>query len=299
MKEEEMPPQGGSEAERNLELAKKDMVWNRIYYGREVMDRILDTIQVKHALRQRFMLRYACRAAMAGLIVCLLYVFAYQVKTDLGPGFNPALNKYLTALSFSVALVLIYFSNSELLTSNFMYFTVGGYYGKVTLSDTLKIWTVCLLGNFAGSAFIAVLVWSAGMLSGGFIDNLIHTIDAKTVQTGAWQIFVKGIFANYLINISVIVAMQVKESLAKMVVLLLGVTIFADMGFEHVIANAALFIMGLFERPEAVSIPLVCKNLLFALLGNYVGGGLVIGLFYAYLNDHRGDQPKADTVPPS
>jgi formate/nitrite transporter FocA (FNT family) len=47
--------------------------------------------------------------------------------------------------------------------------------------------------------------------------------------------------------------------------------------------------MALFERPESVSILQVGKNFFFSLLGNYVGGGLVIGLFYAYLNDHRRD----------
>jgi formate/nitrite transporter len=278
--------------DRDREMAQADMVWNRIYYGREVMERILETIQVKRALNERFMLRYACRAAMAGVIVCLLYVFAYQVKTDLGQAFNEALSKYLTALSFSVALVLIYFSNSELLTSNFMYFTVGRYYGKVKRIDALKIWTVCLIGNLAGCAFVAALVWSSGMLSDGFIANLMQTVDAKTIHTDAWKIFIKAIFANYFINISVIVAMQVKESLAKIVVLLMGVTIFAYMGFEHVIANSALFLMALFERPAEVNLLDVGKNFVLSLLGNYVGGGLVIGLFYAYLNDHRGEQPQ-------
>ena len=42
------------------------MVWTRIYYGREVMERILDTIDVKRALHQRFFIRYTLRAAMAG-----------------------------------------------------------------------------------------------------------------------------------------------------------------------------------------------------------------------------------------
>jgi formate/nitrite transporter len=289
---EKKATQPKEETDQMFQMAQKDMVWNRIYYGREVMERILDTIQVKHALNERFMLRYACRAAMAGVIVCLLYVFAYQVKTDLGPGFNGGLNKYLTALSFSVALVLIYFSNSELLTSNFMYFTVGQYYDKVKWADALKIWTVCLVGNLAGSLFIAALVWSCGMLSEGFLDNLMHTVEAKTIQSDAWKIFIKAIFANYFINISVIVAMQVKEGLAKIVVLLMGVTIFAYMGFEHVIANSALFIMALFERPADLSLLHVGKNFFLSLIGNYVGGGLVVGLFYAYLNDHRGDRPK-------
>ena len=87
--------------------ANEAMIWTRVFYGREVMERILDTIQVKQALHQRFVLRYTARAAMAGIIICLMYVFAYQVKTDLGHDFNPALNKYLTSLSFSGALVFI------------------------------------------------------------------------------------------------------------------------------------------------------------------------------------------------
>ena len=67
------------------------MVWTRIYYGREVMERIIDAIEVKRALHQRFVLRYAFRAAMAGIIICLMYIFAYQIKTDLGHDFNSAL----------------------------------------------------------------------------------------------------------------------------------------------------------------------------------------------------------------
>ena len=135
------------------------------------------------------------------------------------------------------------------------------------------------------------------MLSEGVVDNLVNTVDAKTVSSGAWLIFVKAIFANYFINASVIMAMQLTEHLAKIVVLMMGVTVFAYMGFEHVVANSALFAVALFERPGNVDLLHVGKNFFCSLLGNYVGGGLVIGLFYAYLNDHRGDalRPKIET----
>jgi formate/nitrite transporter len=275
--------------EKEREFKSENLVWTRIYYGREVMERILDTIDVKRALHQRFFIRYALRAAMAGIIICLMYVFVYQIKADLGHDFNSALGKYLMAASFSMALVFIYFTNSELLTSNFMYFTVGRYYDKVSWGDTMKIWSLCLIGNLVGIEFIALLVWSCGMLSDGVVEHLVHTVNAKTVNSGAWLIFVKAIFANYFINASVIVAMQLTEHLAKIVVLMMGVTVFAYMGFEHVVANSALFAMALFEEPESVNVLQVGKNFLFSLLGNYVGGGLVIGLFYAYLNDHRRD----------
>lgn len=276
-----------SPLQKEREFKSEDMVWTRIFYGREVMERILDTIDVKRALHQRFFIRYTLRAAMAGVIICLMYIFAYGIKTDLGRDFNPALSKYLMSLNFSMALAFIYFTNSELLTSNFMYFTVGRYYGKVSWGETMKIWGLCLLGNILGIVFVAILVWSCGMLSDAVVENLVHTVNDKTVKSGAWLIFVKAVFANYFINVSVIVAMQLKEHLAKIVVLMMGVIIFAYMGFEHVVANSALFVMAFLEQPESVNLLEVNKNFLFSLLGNYVGGGLVIGLFYAYLNDHR------------
>jgi formate/nitrite transporter len=275
--------------EKEKEFKTENMVWTRIYYGREVMERILDTIDVKRALHRRFFLRYTLRAATAGIIICLMYIFAYQVKTDIGLDFNPGLNRYLMALSFSLALVFIYFTNSELLTSNFMYFTVGRYYDKVTWGDTIGIWSLCLIGNILGIVVIAVLVWSCGMLSDGLVDNLVHAVNDKT-SNSVWLTFVKAIFANYFINASVIVAMQLKEHLAKILVLMMGVTVFAYMGFDHVIANSALFAIALLEQPQSVNALLMGQNFLLSLVGNYVGGGLVIGLFYAYLNDHRRDE---------
>jgi formate/nitrite transporter len=275
--------------ETEKEFKSENMVWTRIYYGREVMERIIDTIDVKRALHERFFLRYTLRAAMAGIIICLMYIFVYQIKSELGFDFNSALGKYLQGLSFSMALVFIYFTNSELLTSNFMYFTVGRYYDKVTWGDTMKIWGMCLIGNLLGILFIAELVWSCDMLSDGVIQDLVHTVNTKTVKSGAWLIFVKGMFANYFINVSVIVAMQLKEHLAKIVVLMMGVTVFAYMGYEHVVANSALFIMALVEQPQSVDAFQIGKNFFCSLIGNYVGGGLVIGLFYAYLNDPRRD----------
>ena len=120
-----------------------NMVWTRVFFGREVMDRILETISRKQELQRRYVWRYILRAAMAGFIVMLMYVFTYQVKADLGDALNLGISKYITALTFSVALVFIYFTNSELLTSNFMYFTVGAYYRKIKTSQALRVLGLC------------------------------------------------------------------------------------------------------------------------------------------------------------
>jgi formate/nitrite transporter FocA (FNT family) len=157
------------------------------------------------------------------------------------------------------------------------------------LRDTAAILGQCLLGNLLGLLMIALLVWSAAMVGPGVIENLVHTVNAKTVKSGMWLIFVKAIFANYFINIAVIISLQVHEYMAKILALLMGVTVFAYMGYEHVIANAALFVVALLFDPAAVSPLHIGKNFVLSLVGNYVGGGLVVGFFYAYLNDSRGE----------
>ena len=272
-----------------------NLIWTRIFYGREVMDRILDTISSKEELQRRYVWRYILRAAMAGFIVMLMYVFTYQVKADLGDTMNLGISKYITALTFSVALVFIYFTNSELLTSNFMYFTVGAYYRRVSSSLTLRVLGLCLFGNMLGILFIAALVASSDIVSPEMSQHLLHTVEAKTVASSAWTIFVKAIFANFFINISIIIAMQLGDDyLAKIFTLLAGVTVFAYMGFEHVVANSALFVLAYLLEPDAVNLLHTGKNFACSLIGNYVGGGLIIGLFYAFLNDNREKTKKED-----
>ncbi len=280
-----MPDQS---SKKTPEMHSDNMVWTRIFYGREVMDRIIETISRKDELQQRYVWRYVLRAAMAGLIVTLMYVFTYQVKADLGDLLNLGISKYITALTFSIALVFIYFTNSELLTSNFMYFTVGLYYRKIKYSHALRVLGLCLFGNLLGITFIAGLVASCNMIAPEMQQLLLHTVELKTVGSDAWTIFVKGIFANFFINVAIIIAMQLGEDFsAKIFALLAGVTVFAYMGFEHVVANSALFVLAFFLDAQGLDLMHAGKNFVFSFFGNYVGGGLIIGLFYAFLNDDR------------
>jgi formate/nitrite transporter FocA (FNT family) len=59
------------------------------------------------------------------------------------------------------------------------------------------------------------------------------------------------------------------------------------MGYEHVVFNAGLYAGMLFYNFDAVAWLDVLKNIVFAFIGNYIGGGIFVGLLYAYLNGHR------------
>ena len=78
-----------------------------------------------------------------------------------------------------------------------------------------------------------------------------------------------------------------KDDAGKVFSMIFIIFIFAFLGFEHVIANFVSFSLAFFANGgpvEGMNIWSVLSNFLFSGLGNYVGGGLVIGLLYSWLN---------------
>ncbi|ELD8115890.1 formate/nitrite transporter family protein [Staphylococcus pseudintermedius] len=260
--------------------------WDTIFYGRQWVSNIIETIQKKDVLQSFYLRRYLLRAMMAGFIISIITVFVLTVKTTFAPDIAPGLVNMAGAFTFSFALVLILFTNSELLTSNFMYFTVGLYYHLIRPTRVIKIFTLCFVGNMIGAFILFSLLRFSNVMTPDMLQMLDHTVQVKIHDYSFQNILVRAIFANFFINIALVIAMQIDDVLAKMFVMMFGVTIFAFMGYEHVVYNACLFIASAIYQTDAFNMLHMAKNIIGALLGNYIGGGLIIGLFYAYLNDH-------------
>ncbi|HEC2153581.1 TPA: formate/nitrite transporter family protein [Staphylococcus delphini] len=260
--------------------------WDTIFYGRQWVSNIIETIQKKDVLQSFYLRRYLLRAMMAGFIISIITVFVLAVKTTFAPDVAPGLVNMAGAFTFSFALVLILFTNSELLTSNFMYFTVGLYYHLIRPTRVLKIFTLCFVGNMMGAVILFSLLRFSNVMTPDMLQMLDHTVQVKIHDYSFQNILVRAIFANFFINIALVIAMQIDDVLSKMFVMMFGVTIFAFMGYEHVVYNACLFIASAIYQTDAFNMLHMTKNIIGALLGNYIGGGLIIGLFYAYLNDH-------------
>ncbi|WP_171969557.1 formate/nitrite transporter family protein, partial [Staphylococcus aureus] len=85
----------------------------------------------------------------------------------------------------------------------------------------------------------------------------------------------------------IFISMQFKGGLTKAFFIACGVVVFVYMGYEHVVFNAGLYAGMVFFNLDAVSWLHVLKNIVFAFLGNFVGGGIFVGLVYAFLNGKR------------
>jgi formate/nitrite transporter len=268
---------------------------SQLFPGKQFISTVLDALATKTEMSGGLARVYLMRASMAGVIIGVMYLTYFAVLAAFaglgGPAFV-GVGKIVGALVFGFALVFIYYSKSELLTSNMMIVTIGLYYKRVTWLRGMRILAMCYAGNFIGGIAVAVLVYFSTLAGGANGEQLVATVDHKLEYVSAglsgWgDLFVRAILCNFMINLAMILVYNgmIKDDLTKSIAMIVSVFIFAFDGFEHSVANTVVFtVVGL---KDGIDVGLALGNLAIVLLGNFVGGGLLIGWYYAYANDDR------------
>ncbi|BBD89196.1 formate/nitrite transporter family protein [Staphylococcus caprae] len=257
------------------------------YATKAIVHNIAGQVQMKEVMADKTPTRYALKSMMAGFLLSIVTVFMLAIKTQFASTHNDGLINLMGAISFSLGLVLVVLTHSELLTSNFMYLTVGWYYKVISMKKVVWIFIFCFIGNIIGGFILFFLMKFSHVMTPEMTDSLTTLVHKKTVESTWLNILVKGIFCNFFINIGIFISLQFKEGLAKAFFIACGVIVFVFMGYEHVVFNAGLYAGMIFFNADALSWIDVIKNIVFAFIGNYIGGGIFVGLVYAYLNGKR------------
>lgn len=256
-----------------------------------LFEKIDSSISKKVSLIDTSFARYAVRAMLACLFLTLGTAVAFAVAMK-GEEIAHGLGKLLYAFMFSWSLVMILYMNAELGTSNMLYMTVGVYRKRLSLTKASKILLTCILFNLIGGILFGYLVSLTGPFQNLAADNyMLEAISGKLTKSTV-EILVEGIFANIVVNTAVLVSMRMKDDAGKVLAIVFIIFIFAFLGYEHVIANFPAFTLAYFASNGALATLTtanILHNLVFALIGNYIGGGLVIGLMYAWLNNSKSD----------
>ncbi|WRN23750.1 formate/nitrite transporter family protein [Staphylococcus aureus] len=268
-------------------MIKNNKTVEDTYSTKAIVDSISSSVQMKQVMVQQTPGRYMLKSMMAGFLLSIVTVFMFGIKTQFASTHVDGLINLMGAIAFNLGLVLVVLTNSELLTSNFMYFTVGWYYKVVSLNEMMWILLYCFLGNILGGFILFFLMKYAHVMTPEMTQALTALVQKKTVDSTWLNIFTKGIFCNFFINIGIFISMQFKGGLTKAFFIACGVIVFVYMGYEHVVFNAGLYAGMVFFNLDAVSWLHVLKNIVFAFLGNFVGGGIFVGLVYAFLNGKR------------
>ena len=267
---------------------------NPLFPGKHFIGTVLGALDAKVEMSGEMTRRYLQRAAMAGIIIGLFYATNYTViaafeAVDVGGSTLQPIGRIAGAVTFGFGLVFIHYSKSELLTSNMMIVSIGAYHRRTTWRRGLRLLGLCYLGNALGGFFIA-LPFLFSTVTRTAMPLMIHAVDTKLAYvaagpTGWTDLFMRAVLCNFMINIAILLVYNglIRDDVTKSLVMIVAVAIFAFMGFEHSVANTVLFIIvGL---QDGIDVGLAVGNVAIALVGNFIGGGVLIGLYYAYVND--------------
>jgi nitrite transporter NirC len=236
--------------------------------------------------------RYVLRSIGAGMGLTLVVFCFWVLKQNLH---DTPWGAVIAAAFFGVGLTIIVFTNTELFTSNNMYLAVSSAEGRTGWRHAVQLWVFCYFGNLAGAILVALLLGGAGSLAlppdHALFDGALH----KAQQAGS-IVFFKGVLANWVVCLAVRIALRCREEIAKILVLILIVFIFVYLGFEHSIANMGTFAMAMLGGAP-LTFAETLHNLLWSTLGNVVGGVLLVGLPFSYLNPREREEQLQEALP--
>jgi len=219
--------------------------------------------------------KYLFRSIVAGFYIIVATILSYTMGAILSPKY-PEIGKIMVASCFATAIVLIYMLQAELFTGNNFVMAMGVYDKKTNWLHAFKVWGFNYIGNFIGCLILAFILVKCGSNDQILRDFFGPLIDKK-LAISPIEMFLRGILCNFMVCVTVLIGVKVKEEISKILLMFLVITTFVIGGFEHSVANMGIFSIGFFQQ-GSLPIAGVVKNMIFVTLGNIVGGAIVLGL---------------------
>ena len=226
-------------------------------------------------------LRMAALAIAAGAFIAFGAIAYLIVQAGTAAVSGPT--QLLSGVAFSVGLILVMVTGTELFTGNTM-MALPVATGSVTAARLAGAWLLVWTGNLVGSLAVAGLFVAAGGLEG--LDETIGEAAAAAMDSkldkSALATLASGVLANMLVCLAVWMAMFARTLTGKAAVIVGPVAIFVAAGLEHSVANMSLLPIGWAADPNSpVPWGAGLRNLAFSTAGNVIGGA-GISLILAY-----------------
>ena len=251
---------------------------------REIAERV-ETVGVTKARLP--LLSTLMLGVLAGAFIGLGALCFVLVKSDATLGFATA--QLLGGLVFSLGLILVTIAGAELFTGNNL-LVMAWADNRITTYELLRNWIIACSANFIGAAGLALLVFLSGHLemNNGAIAAQYLKIAAAKCTLPFWDAFFRGILCNVLVCMAVWMALAGRSVIDKVVAIVFPITAFVAAGFEHSIANMYIIPLAMLEKAfgkggpgtDAITWMGFIGNLVPVILGNLIGGSVLVGLVY-------------------
>lgn len=253
------------------------------YSPREIAERV-GTVGVAKARLP--LLSMLMLGILAGAFIGLGALYYVVVRSD--PTLGYAFRQVLGGMAFALGLILVIVAGAELFTGNNL-LVMAWADRKISTRELLRSWFVVCVGNFIGAVGLALLVFLShhADLNDGAIGREYLKIAAAKLAMPFWTAFFRGVLCNAFVCLAVWMALAGRSVVDKVVAIVVPISAFVAAGFEHSVANMYLIPMAMLlqnsgggDAGAAITWTGFLASLLPVLLGNVIGGSVLVGLVY-------------------
>lgn len=259
--------------QKDLEKSSKKIDGKNEY--RDILSRVINEGEEIFNIKSKAI---SLSAVIAGLeigfsyfLVCILY-YLLQGKLD-----NVIIFK-LFSVVYPVGFILVILGKSALFTEQTSVLTLPVLNGQRTIWELLRIWILVIIGNVIGGILFALFIGKLAPQLHLFTNETMVTIGQHVIDYDAWVLFLSAIVAGWLMGLLNWLLNSTINSLARIFLIFMITGVIGFGGFHHsIVGNIEVF--GAYLYSDTITFFDYLWFLVLALLGNGIGGAVVVGLF--------------------
>lgn len=250
--------------------------------------------EVKESKRpSREILRSELREALSSMAGSTGGLFISGLSAGLDIGFSPflaaamrtqatghmpqAVVELLAATMYSVGFIFVVLGRTELFTEQTALAVLPVLNRDVSPAMLARQWSVIYISNLVGGAVFAVMAVLVGPRLGVIDVQTIGEIAHRELALANWVILLSAVMAGWMMGLLSWLVAAGRETISQIVIVWLVASGIGFAHFHHVIVGSVQLGMAVFAGQD-VSAADIGRFLLFATLGNIIGGSVFVAL---------------------
>jgi formate/nitrite transporter FocA (FNT family) len=181
------------------------------------------------------------------------------------------------ALAYPIGFIFVILGRSALFTEHTTLAVLPVLNGRESLKDLSRIWGVIYLGNLIGGYIIGAAIAYIGPRLGLVTYDALEDIAKHLIDYSAPLILVSAILAGWLMGLVSWLATSSKETIARIVVVIIVTAVIGLGGLHHSIVGSTEVFAGLLSSDE-ISLSDYFVTQFWSTIGNIIGGVFFVSI---------------------
>lgn len=215
---------------------------------------------------------------IAGLEIGFSYFMVCTLYNLLEDSVEPNTLIRLFGFVYPVGFILVILGKSALFTEQTSLLALPVLNGQRSVLEMARIWGLVISGNIIGGILFVFFIGTLAPNLDLFTTETMATVGTHILDQKTWVLFLSAVAAGWLMGLLTWLLNSTMNSLTRIYIIFMITGVIGFGGFHHsIVGNIEAF--GAFLHSTSVSFWDYLLFLLIALIGNGVGGAIVVGLF--------------------